>query len=124
MGGFGNLLPVKVLAWHPCFFESLSSPMSIIIEKRAEYPSRSFRPAATAAWTEFFKIAQTDVDLAHWNIHADSGRVLLTGRRSRVDESDPYWETPTPIVIRVSGVVDQFNCGTVSEDEIHSNFSE
>ena len=91
--------------------------MSIVIEAQGHFPRKPFRPLAAKAWNEFFKIAPPTADLAHWNIHADSGVVRLTARDSACDESDFDWLTPVPICIDVQGIVEWLDQATTSEEE-------
>jgi hypothetical protein len=75
--------------------------MTVLIQPRGEFPSKSFKSEATKAWIEFFKVIAGDTDLAHWLIEADSATIRLTGRNSSVNENGPDWESPTPVVVLV-----------------------
>lgn len=100
--------------------------MSLVIEKHGNFPRKSFKPLAVKGWNEFFTLADPSTDLAHWNVHADSGVIRLTARNSMIDESDPDWNPPTAISMCVDGVVDLFNQEppTHSEAAIRAKFQE
>ncbi len=99
--------------------------MSIVIDKRGEFPKKPFRPLATKAWNEFFRIVTADTDIAHWNVHADSGVVQLSARQTTVDEEGPEWEPPPPIAVVVDGIVERLTevPQRHTDEELHEHFS-
>lgn len=89
----------------------------ILIDQRGTYLKYSFKVIASKAWNEFFRRDDESCDIAHWVIEADSGTIKLTRRDSSLDEDDPGWKPPTPIIMLVDGIVELFDTGRDSSFE-------
>ena len=96
-------------------------PKPILLEDRANFP-RPFRAVAATAWAAFLKVADPSSDLAHWFIEADSATIRLTARSTLIDEDDPGWIAPIPIVVLVDGILEQFD--TEDHDAVRRGFYE
>lgn len=97
--------------------------MTVVIEKRGEYPNRSFASVARKAWNEFFKTATAEIDLAYWVIEAYSATIFLTGRSSNIDDCNPEYEPPTPIRMPVGGIIEMLEKTPInSHEEIREDF--
>jgi hypothetical protein len=98
---------------------------AIVLPKKANYTDKSFKSAATDVWDKFFAIAPPETDVAYWLIEADSATVRLAARNSTIDEDGPSWDTSTPIVILVKGIIDALNeADRSTQEKLRSEFKQ
>jgi len=95
----------------------MSMEETVLIQKRASYPNRAFRPVAADAWGTFFKHLGLGCVLAHWHVDAYSGVVRLVGMNIDADAcSDDALVTPS-IAMMVEGFVEGLDLDSPSVDE-------
>ncbi len=94
----------------------------IVVDQKVCYPENRLKSAAAKMWSEFFRIVDQRVDVAHWKI--GEGTVKLSARVSSIEEAGPDCVDFDRIFVLVHGISEILNAQLGSESALNKTRNE